>query len=293
MKKLEWGKRTYIMGIINTTPDSFSGDGTLAKSDPIAQAIELALQFIQDGADILDFGAESSRPGSSPIPASTEIDRILPVLQSIKKEGINIPISIDTYKAETAKVCLENGADWINDIWGLRADLKLAEIIAAYNAPVIIMHNRSRSQAVKNLGSLGNTYKTAKYKDVIHDILLDLSGSITIAKNAGVHDKNIIIDPGMGFGKSREENLAIVNRLDEFKALGYPILIGPSRKSFIGQTLDLPIEEREEGTSAAIAIGIARGADIIRVHDVKKMTRVAKMCDAILSQRPNPKPAND
>jgi dihydropteroate synthase len=286
MKKLEWGKRTYTMGIINITPDSFSGDGTLVKNNPIAQAIEQALQFIQDGADILDLGAESSRPGSEPIPASTEIDRILPVLQSIKNEGIDVPISIDTYKAETAKICLENGADWINDIWGGKADPKISEIAAARNASIIIMHNRSRSQAVRNLGTLGSTYKTAKYKDVIQDILLDLSGSITAAKKAGVPDKNIIIDPGIGFGKSRENNLAIINRLDEFKALGYPILIGPSRKSFIGQTLDLPIGEREEGTAAAIAIGIARGADIIRVHNVKKMARVAKMCDAILSQKP-------
>lgn len=285
MKQLEWGKRTYIMGIINITPDSFSGDGTLLQQDPLAQAIELAVQFIQDGADILDLGAESSRPGSKSIPASIEVERILPVLKGIKKAGIKTLISVDTYKAETAKICLENGADWINDIWGLKADQKLADTIAAYNAMVVIMHNRSRSQAVQNLGTLGHSYETAKYRDVIKDIHADLSESINIAKKAGISDEKIIIDPGIGFGKSRELNLTIINRLDELKTLGYPILIGPSRKSFIGQTLDLPVEEREEGTAAATAISIVRGADIIRVHDVSKIARVSRMCDAIIKQK--------
>ena len=286
MKKLDWGKRTYVMGIMNITPDSFSGDGVLAKVDPMSSTVVQARQFIQNGADILDIGAESSRPGSDTISAEVEIGRMLPVLDAFRKDKSTAQavLSIDTYKADTASICLEYGADWINDIWGLRADPEIASVIAEHQAVAVIMHNRSKPKDVENLGNLGRSYAAAVYEDIIDDIKASLDESITIAKKAGIPDSHIILDPGIGFGKSVADNLAIINRLDEFKSMGFPLLIGPSRKSFIGQTLDLPVEEREEGTAAAVAIGIARGADIIRVHDVLKMTRVARMSDAIINR---------
>ena len=286
MKKLDWGKRTYVMGIMNITPDSFSGDGVLAKVDPMSSTVVQARQFIQNGADILDIGAESSRPGSDTISAEVEIGRMLPVLDAFRKDKSTAQavLSIDTYKADTASICLEYGADWINDIWGLRADPEIANVIADHQAVAVIMHNRSKPKDVENLGNLGRSYAAAVYEDIIDDIKASLDESITIAKKAGIPDSHIILDPGIGFGKSVADNMAIINRLDEFKSMGFPLLIGPSRKSFIGQTLDLPVEEREEGTAAAVAIGIARGADIIRVHDVLKMTRVARMSDAIINR---------
>lgn len=285
MKPLEWGKRTYIMGILNITPDSFSGDGILAKSDDEATAVKQAQQFIVDGADILDIGAESSRPGSDTISADMEIKRVLPALKAIRKVAKQTIISIDTYKAKTAKICLENGANWINDIWGLKADPEMAEVVASYQAFVIIMHNRSQPKNIQNLGNLGHSYSAASYSDIMDDIKSTLSESITIAKKAGVGDDKIILDPGIGFGKSVEDNLAILNRLDELKELGYPVLIGPSRKSFIGQILNLPVQEREEGTAAATVIGVTCGADIIRVHNVQKMTQIIRMSDAILNRK--------
>jgi dihydropteroate synthase len=286
MNQMDWGKRTYIMGIMNITPDSFSGDGILQYNDPQDSAFQQAVQFIKEGADILDLGAESSRPGSTTISADEEIKRLQPVLRALQSEEISSLISIDTYKAKTAEYCLENSAHWINDIWGLKADPDLANVIAAYNATVVIMHNRSQTNQVNHLGKLGNSYAGSQYHDIIEDIKFDLAASIEIAKKAGIADDRIILDPGIGFGKNRQHNLAIINRLDEIKSLGYPVLIGPSRKSFIGQVLDLPVEEREEGTAAAVAIGIARGADIVRVHDVSRMVRVARMSDAIISRNP-------
>ena len=283
MTQLEWGKRTYIMGILNVTPDSFSGDGLLTWKDPASTASQQARQFIDDGADILDLGAESSRPGSELVSAASEIERILPILKAIRKEHADSLISIDTYKSETAKACLENGADWINDIWGLKADPELSEIIASLKATVVLMHNRSNWGAVQNHGELGRSYAAAAYDDIVDDIKSELSESIEIAKKGGIAEDKIVLDPGIGFGKSVEHNLEIINRLDEIKSLGFPVLIGPSRKSFIGQVLDLPVEEREEGTAAAVSIGIIRGADIVRVHNVKIMARIAKMSDAIAS----------
>lgn len=279
-----WGKRTYIMGILNITPDSFSGDGLLQQDDPSAAALAQAHQFITDGADILDLGAESSRPGSSAITAQEEIQRIQPILQQMQAQNIPALISVDTYKAETADVCLRNGAHWINDIWGLKADPELAGVITAHKASVVIMHNRSHTQHVQNLGELGHTYSGVHYDDIIDDVKNDLSESIQFALKAGIPEDHIILDPGIGFGKSLADNLAIINRLDEIKKMGYPILIGPSRKSFIGQVLELPIEEREEGTAAAVALGIAHGADVIRVHAVREMARVARMSDAIIGR---------
>lgn len=280
--ELAWGKKTYVMGIINLTPDSFSGDGILADGDPAQRALLQAEEFIRDGADILDLGAESSRPGAQLVAAEEELKRLLPVLREIKACGLPALISVDTWKAEVAETCLEAGADWINDIWGLRADANLAGVIARHKATVVLMHNRSRSGAVRNLGALGSSYQGAEYTDLIADIMADLGASIRIAREAGIEKERVILDPGIGFGKTLEQNLALINHLDEFKEPGYPVLIGPSRKSFIGQVLDLPVEEREEGTAAGVAIGIARGADIIRVHNVKMMARVAKMADAIV-----------
>ena len=277
-----WGKKTYVMGIINLTPDSFSGDGVMVSGDPIQQALAQAEEFIRDGADILDLGAESSRPGAQPVTAEAELERLLPVLSEIKARKLPALISVDTWKAEVAEACLEAGADWINDIWGLRADARLAEVIARYKATVVLMHNRSQSAAVRDLGTLGSSYQGADYADLIPDIITDLSASMRIAREAGIEKERIILDPGIGFGKTVAQNLALINHLDEFKTLGCPLLIGPSRKSFIGQVLDLPVDQREEGTAAAVAIGIARGADIIRVHNVRMMARVAKLADAIV-----------
>jgi len=279
--ELPWSEKTYVMGIINLTPDSFSGDGILAARDPLEQALAQAEQFIHDGADILDLGAESSRPGAQPVTAEEELMRLLPVLREIKARSLNPLVSVDTWKADVAEACLKEGADWINDIWGLQADVRLSQVIARHLASVVIMHNRSRSNSVRDLGALGSSYASSDYKDFIPEVMADLKASIRIAREAGIAEEHIILDPGIGFGKSVDQNLALINHLDEFKALGYPLLIGPSRKSFIGQVLDLPVEEREEGTAAAVAIGIAHGADIIRVHNVKMMARVARMADAI------------
>ena len=280
--ELVFGKKTYVMGIINLTPDSFSGDGVFMSSDPTHQALAQAEEFIRDGADILDLGAESSRPGAQPLTTKEEWERLLPVLSEIKARVLPMLISVDTWKAEVAEACLQAGADWINDIWGLRADAHLAEVIARYKATVVLMHNRSQSAAVRDLGALGSSYQGADYIDLIPDIKTDLTSSMRIAHEAGIEKERIILDPGIGFGKTVAQNLALIDHLDEFKALGCPLLIGPSRKSFIGQVLDLPVDQREEGTAAAVAIGIARGADIIRVHNVKMMARVAKLADAII-----------
>ena len=282
-----WGERTYVMGILNITPDSFSGDGLLQQSDPASAALAQARQFLRDGANILDLGAESSRPGSSTVDAETEIARIQPILAAFQEEALPAIISVDTYKAESAETCLRSGAHWINDIWGLKADPELARVIAAHHAGVVIMHNRSNWQDVQNLGGLGQTYSGARYNDIIEDIKGELGESLEIASKAGIAQEKIILDPGIGFGKNLADNLAILNRLDEIKKMGFPILIGPSRKSFIGQALDLPVEERLEGTAAAVALGIAHGADIVRVHDVKEMARVSKMSDAIIGRNLN------
>jgi len=279
-----WGERTHVMGILNITPDSFSGDGLLQQTDPVSAALAQARQFARDGADILDLGAESSRPGSSTVDAATEIARIQPIIAALREETLPAILSVDTYKAESAETCLRSGAHWINDIWGLKADAELAPVIAAHHAGVVIMHNRSNWQDVQNLGGLGKTYSGVHYDDIIDDIKSELGESLEIAAKAGIAQDKIILDPGIGFGKNLHDNLAIINRLEEIKKIGFPILIGPSRKSFIGQALDLPVEERLEGTAAAVALGIAHGADIVRVHDVREMARVAKMSDAIIGR---------
>jgi dihydropteroate synthase len=278
----DWGSRTYVMGILNVTPDSFSGDGLMSHGDMIEQAVRQAGHFLQYGADILDIGGESTRPGSQTVSAEAEMERVLPVVQAISREFPEAVISIDTYKASVAGEAFKAGAHILNDVWGLRADPALAGVAVKYKAPVILMHNRSNPASVEVRAQLGNAYIGPEYDDLIEDVKRELLVSVELAKKAGVEDGQIILDPGIGFGKTREHNLELINRLGEIRALGYPVLLGPSRKSFIGFTLDLPADQRVEGTAAAIAVGIVRGADIVRVHDVKEMARVARMTDAIV-----------
>lgn len=284
----EWGRRTYIMGILNVTPDSFSGDGLARAQDPITAAVAQARQMLLDGADILDVGGESTRPGSSPVSAQEEIRRVVPVIRALQAETDAV-ISIDTSKAAVAQAALAAGADIINDVWGLRADPDLARVAAELDAPVILMHNRSKREHVSIDPALGGRYVGIEYDDLIEDIKRELGICLDIAHRAGIPDEKITLDPGVGFGKTVEQNLEIIDRLDEIKAMGYPLLLGTSRKSFIGYTLDLPPEQRAEGTAATTAIGIDRGADIVRVHDVLINARVARMTDAIVRHASNVK----
>jgi dihydropteroate synthase len=278
-----WGSRTYVMGILNVTPDSFSGDGLLGdKGQGVRAAVEQASDFLENGADILDVGGESTRPGSQPVNAEEEMERVLPVIDAILKEFPDALISIDTYKAKVAEAAFQAGAHILNDVWGLRADPELANVAAKYKVAVILMHNRSNPASVEVRQQLGNAYIGSTYENLIEDVKRELLLSVELALKAGIEESHILLDPGIGFGKTREHNLALINRLDEIRSLGYPVLLGPSRKSFIGFTLDLPPDQRVEGTAATIAIGIARGTDLIRVHDVKEMARVAKMTDAIV-----------
>jgi dihydropteroate synthase len=211
-----------------------------------------------------------------------ELQRVIPVIHSLKENFPDTLISIDTYKASVAEEAVKTGAHIINDVWGLRADPALANIAAKYKTPVILMHNRSNPASIEVRAQLGNAYIGSEYQDLIEDVKRELMDSVTLARAAGIPDERIILDPGIGFGKTVSHNLELINRLDEIRALGFPVLLGPSRKSFIGFTLDLPADQRVEGTAAAIAVGIARGADIVRVHDVEHMRRIAKMTDAIV-----------
>jgi len=284
-RQLKWGKRTYIMGVVNITPDSFSGDGLLNETATPAQILEIALEqaqrFATAGADILDVGGESTRPGARALSIDEEMERVIPVVEALSARTQAL-ISIDTYKSEVAEAALRAGAHMINDIWGLRYDPRLATIAAEHAVPLILMHNRSSWANAEVRERLGGHYVGMHYEDLIKDIQRELLESAQIARNAGVAEAQIILDPGIGFGKTVEQNLELIDRLREIRALGYPVLLGPSRKSFIGYTLDLPPNQRIEGTAAAVAIGIARGADIVRVHDVTEMVRVVRMSDAII-----------
>ena len=258
-----WGARTYVMGIVNVTPDSFSGDGVT----DLETAVTQARQMERDGADLIDVGGESTRPETWAGPglsAEEELSRVVPVVERVAA-AVAVPVSIDTYKAQVAERALAAGATLINDVWGLRRDPAMAGAVAHAGAPVILMHNKPGGG----------------YRDLIGEIAQSLLESIEVGRAAGIRDDRIILDPGIGFGKTREENLEIIRRLPELRRLGFPLMIGPSRKSFIGKTLDLPVGERLEGTAAAVALSIAGGADIVRVHDVKAMVRVARMADAI------------
>ena len=280
----QWGLRTYVMGIINVTPDSFSGDGVAAigDDDPIERAVTQAQLFIDEGADILDIGGESTRPGSRPVTAHEEKARIVPAIQAIRVALPNSVISVDTYRAEVAEAALDAGANWVNDVWGLRMDPAMAELVARRNCPIIIMHNRSKPKDAVQEERLGGRYMGIHYANLMVDIKTELSEQVDLAVAAGVRPEHIIIDPGIGFGKTVEQNLEVLDRMNELKVLGFPLLSGPSRKSFIGYTLDSPPDQRLEGTAAAVAISIARGADIVRVHDVGPMVRIARMTDAIV-----------
>ena len=258
----DYGKRTYIMGILNVTPDSFSDGG---KFNEVNKALNHAKEMIKDGVDIIDIGGESTRPGHKYVEADEEIQRVIPVIKELRKE-INVPISIDTYKAKVAEEALRLGVEMINDVWGLKKDKEMANVVAKYNACVCIMHNQA-----------GTEYD----KDIMESMKESLQESIDLALNAGVSKDKIVIDPGIGFGKTFEQNLEVLKRMNELKELGYPILLGTSRKSVIGNVLNVEPKERLEGTIATTVLGIRDGVDIVRVHDVEKNLRAAKMADAI------------
>ncbi len=279
-----WGRQTYVMGILNVTPDSFSGDGLLKKDGWLAAVVDRGRAMLAAGAHMLDVGGESTRPGAEAVSVDGELDRVVPAVRALSESGLG-PISIDTYKAAVAYEALEAGAVLINDVWGLRRDPDMADLIAERAVPVILMHNRSQPQDAAFEARLGGRYTGSQYEDLIPDIQRELQECVDLARAAGVPDWKIILDPGIGFGKTVAQNLELLDRAGEFKALGFPILIGPSRKSFIGYTLNLPPDQRVEGTAATVAIAIARGADIVRVHDVEVMARVAKMTDAIVRRR--------
>jgi len=279
------------MGILNLTPDSFSGDGLLLKdsiSDNFQADLESILakarDLVENGADILDVGGESTRPGAQIVSAEEEMKRVLPVITTLAA-NVDVIISIDTYKASVAEAAIQKGAQMVNDVWGLHADPALAEVASKHHTPVILMHNRSSWANAEIKEQLGGRYVGTPYDNLVEDVKRELLESVAIARSAGVPDDQIIIDPGIGFGKSVEQNLELVDRLEEFRSLGYPVLFGPSRKSFIGYTLNLPPDQRLEGTAAAVSIGIAHGADIVRVHDVPFMSRVVRMTDAIVRRR--------
>jgi len=277
-RAFDWGDRTYIMGVVNVTPDSFSGDGL---GDDIEAALAQAERMIEAGADLIDVGGESTRPGSEPISVEEELGRIVPVIEALARRA-DVPISIDTYRAEVAEEALTAGAHLVNDVWGLRMEPEIAEMAARHQVPLVLMHNRSRPKDAAQTARLGGRYLGVEYEDLMADVIRELRDSISLAVEAGVEREKIIVDPGIGFGKTVEQNLQLMANLAELKVLGRPILLGPSRKSFIGYTLDLPLDERVEGTAAAVAVGIANGADIVRVHDVKQMVRVARMTDAMV-----------
>lgn len=255
--------RTYIMGILNTTPDSFSDGGRFNSLD---SAVEQAVKMEAEGADIIDIGGESTRPGHTPLSATEELERILPVIEAVEK-NVSIPISVDTYKAETAKQVLKNGADIINDIWGAKFDPKMAEVVAEHDAPIILMHNRDNMN----------------YTNLINDMKQDLQESVDIARSKGINKERIILDPGIGFAKTMQDNLFAMKHLEEFHELGYPILLGTSRKRFVGTILDEPVaDKRDIGTGATTCLGITKGCQIIRVHNVKANVELRKMMDAML-----------
>jgi dihydropteroate synthase len=273
-------KKTYVMGIINLTPDSFSGDGLLNQAEVETAALEQALRFVREGADVLDLGAESTRPGSRKLDATEELQRLLPVLTLIRKELPDTLISVDTYKAETARACLGRGADIINDVWGFKYDPGMAQVVAEFNVTAVLMHNREHgARAVSS--DFGGHYEDVVYEDIVGEVCGWLAESVEIAHAAGVSDDKIIVDPGIGFGKTIDQNLYLLKHLDALSELGYPVLLGVSRKGFIGHSLDLPRGERLEGSLAANAWGMMMGASILRVHDVKETVRLARMLDAI------------
>ena len=270
-KKLVLGERTLVMGILNVTPDSFSDGGVWNTPE---KALSHAMQMAAEGADIIDIGAESSRPGFVPMSAQEEMERLRPFLETILP-AIPVPVSVDTFKAETAAMAAELGVHILNDIWGLQYEkepARMAKVAAAYDLPVVVMHNQA-----------GTAYE----KDIVETMKDFFRESLRVARAAGMEEEKIILDPGIGFGKTAEDNLGVLRRLAELSdwdGKRWPILLGTSRKSFIGAALGLPVEERMEATGAACVLGVASGADIVRVHDVKPIARMCRMADAILQR---------
>ena len=269
---LNLNQRTHLMGILNITPDSFSDGGLFFKKN---LAIKHLYRLVKDGADIIDIGGESTRPSAKPVSLRDELVRVIPIIKQCAKR-IAVPISIDTQKAEVAKRALENGASMVNDISGLKGDKNMAQIIARYKVPVVIMHMKGAPQ---------NMQRNPHYKNLFGEIIASLKNSIAIAHNAGIQNNKIIIDPGIGFGKTLRHNLLILKNLAKFKSLGYPLLIGPSRKSFIGKVLGLEVKDRLIGTLASLVVAIQNGASILRVHDVKEALLATKITEAILKIR--------
>lgn len=254
--------RTYVMGILNVTPDSFSDGGKWNDRDRALKHVE---EMVEQGADLVDVGGESTRPGYAPVAEEEEIERTAPIIQAVK-ERFDVPVSLDTWKAKVARAGIQVGADLINDVWGLKRDGKMAEVIAESALPCCLMHNRENTD----------------YRDFMQDVAADLAETLRLADKAGIRDDRIILDPGVGFAKSREQNLEIINCLEELKVFGYPILLGCSRKSVIGLTLNLPVEERLEGTLATSVIGVMKGCMFVRVHDVRENVRAVRMTEAVL-----------
>lgn len=260
--RLELSERTHVMGILNITPDSFSDGGRYYH---IEQAVERALQMEKEGADIIDVGGESARPDHSPVSIDEEIERVVPIIKALKKE-LSVPISIDTYKSETAEAAVQAGAEMINDIWGAKHDPTIARIAATYEVPIVLMHNRHE--------------KT--YDSIIDDMIVDLEESVAIAKQQGVPENQIILDPGIGFGKQLDDNYTVMQHLERFtNYFPYPLLLGTSRKSFINQVLSVPPTERDNATGATTCLGITKGVHIVRVHDVRRNVELCKMMDAM------------
>lgn len=264
---LQIGARTLIMGILNVTPDSFTDGGDFVS---VEAAVERARQMAAEGADIIDIGGESTRPGAEKVTLAEELRRVIPVIEALSA-AVKLPLSVDTYKAEVARQALEAGAHIINDVWGLRGDSSMSEVIVHYRCPIILMHNR----------------KLTNYVDFLTDVVKDMQASIQFAMDAGIAPAQIVIDPGFGFAKNYEQNLLLMNHLEGLIALGFPVLLGTSRKSMIGKTLHLPTDDLIEGTAATVALGISQGCQMIRVHDIKQMKRVALMTDAIVRRAQN------
>lgn len=265
-RTFRWGERTYVMGILNVTPDSFSGDGLLVAEDAVAAAVAQAVEMAAEGADLLDIGGESTRPGHATVDEGEELRRTIPVVRAVRAALPLMPLTIDTTKPAVARAALDAGADAINDIWGVGADDALAKLAAEREVPMIVMHNRAEP----------------RYDDVVGEVVADLRTAIERAARLDVPRSNLIVDPGIGFGKTADHNLELLRRLGELRVLGRPILLGTSRKSTLGKVLDLPADQRLEATLATTALGIATGVDIVRVHDVLENVRAARMADAIV-----------
>ena len=276
-KEFDVENRTYVMGILNVTPDSFSDGGKWNRMDRAMKHVE---EMLAEGMDILDIGGESTRPGSEySMPAEEELERVMPYIEAVKAR-FDVPISLDTYKSQVAEAGIAAGVDLINDIWGLKWDVRMAQVIADYGVACCLMHNRSGAMGQRT--AVENPYG---YENYLEDVMADLTESVELARRTGIGEDRIILDPGVGFAKSYEQNLIIINHLESLQTLGYPVLLGTSRKSVVGLTLDLPVEERLEGTLVTTVIGVMKGCSFVRVHDVKENVRAIRMVRAILEEK--------